>query len=467
MKPVVITIGGGEVEQWTEMTLTRKKENLTGELEVTLFGGSMPSMPVLREILASSPIEVYVAGMLAFTGTVDKRAGKGHNGNDKHGNRHGKGGGSAHVQSSHGTLHHGGGHHKGGSGQGAASHGGLNIGPNQYLIKINARGKCKRLVDSSHQHPTTNMLQPTTKEVVEKLVEPWKVPVEFLGEVLKLDKVRFRDGARVVDELHRVATENAYFMYETRDGKLKVTDGVGSQSSGGDPLILGQNILTFDAEQSENEGRSKVKVKGQRSPKDKWGEEAVLKTFKEVQDSWVKDFAPETVQHNGDGDEKALERRARFEMNKRSATCKKLTIEVFHVQTPSGQPWDIGDTHYVEIPPEGIFDVFEVIELTYYVDHEKTLKTKLTLSPPPSGGAGGASGGFGLSSISQTLGMARAGQAGFALQAGSYPAPWTGPTLSELPQQTLVEAAAKQKPDDLEVKRQPPLTLPDWFGEAS
>jgi prophage tail gpP-like protein len=460
MKPVVITIGGSEVTQWTEMTLTRKKEDLTGELNVTLFGGSMPSMPILREILASSPIEVYVAGQLAFTGTVDKRKGEGHHG--KHGKPM-----SPSRQSSHGVLHHGGGHNKGKTGGGGASHPGLNLGPNQYLIKITARGKTKRLIDSSHQHPTTNMLKPTTKEVVEKLVEPWKVPVEFLGEVIKLDKVRFRDGARVVDELNRVSTENCYFMYETRDGKLKVTDGVGSQSGSGDPLILGQNILTFEAEQSEDQGRSKVKVKGQRSPKDKWGEEAVLKTFKEVQDGWIKSFAPETVHHNGDGDEKTLERRARFEMNQRSTKCKKLTIEVFHVQTPSGQPWDIGDTHYVEIPVEGIYDTFEVTELTYTVDHEKTLMTKLVLSPPPSGGAGGASGGFGLSNIASNTGLARASQAGFSMQAGMFPAPWVGPQLSELPLMTLVEAAAQpQTPADQLAQQQtrpPPMELPSFF----
>ena len=75
------------------------------------------------------------------------------------------------------------------------------------------------------------MMQPTTKEVVEKLVEPWKIQVEWKAETIKLDKVRFRDGARVIDELHRVALENCYFMYETRDGKLRVTDGVGSDSA--------------------------------------------------------------------------------------------------------------------------------------------------------------------------------------------------------------------------------------------
>jgi prophage tail gpP-like protein len=315
------------------------------------------------------------------------------------------------------------------------------------------------------------MLKPTTKEVVEKLIKPFKQQLEWKGKEIKLDKVRLRDGARVVDELHRVATENCYFMYETRDGKLRVTDGVGSQDGGGgDPLILGLNILTFSAEQSEDEAKSKVKVKGQRSKKDKWGEEAVLKTFKEVEDSWVKDFVPHIVQHNGDADDDTLERRARFEMNKRSAQSKKITISVFHVQTPSGQPWDIGNTHYVEVPPEGIFDVFECTELEYSVDAEKELKTTLTLSPPPSGGsgAGGGSDGFGLGALSSmmNMGSARRSQSGISIIAGQFPAPWSPPQLSQLPLMTAVEAAAKVVNQIVEEVKSPPLTLPPWFGET-
>ena len=71
----------------------------------------------------------------------------------------------------------------------------ISIGPNEYTIHLTARGKTKRLIDSSHQHPTTNMMQPTTKEVVEKLIEPWKTQLDWKAEVIKLDKMRFRDGA--------------------------------------------------------------------------------------------------------------------------------------------------------------------------------------------------------------------------------------------------------------------------------
>lgn len=445
MKPVVITVGGSALTTWTEMTLQRTKDEMTGSLNVTIFAGAMPSGPIARAAMAGAEIQCYIGGMLAFTGTIDKREGTG----AKTGQQ-----GTGDEEAS-------------GKGESQAS---VNIGPNEYTVKISARGKTKRLIDSSHQHETTNMLKPTTKEVVEKLIKPFKTQLEWKGETIKLDKVRFRDGARVVDELHRVATENCYFMYETRDGKLRVTDGVGDAGGGGgDPLILGQNILTFSAEQSEDEAKSKVKVKGQRSKKNKWGEDAVLKTFKEVEDKWVKDFVPHIVQHNGDADDKTLERRARFEMNKRAAKSKKITIEVFHVQTPSGNPWDIGNMHYVEVPPEGIFDMFECTELTYTVDAEKTLKTTLTLSPPPSGGAGGSGGGFGLAGINFAMGAARRSQSGITLTGDGYPAAWGPPELSELPFITAVDAAAKVLAEVVdvveEVTRPPPLTLPPWFGE--
>jgi prophage tail gpP-like protein len=350
------------------MTLSRSKDEMTGTLEVSIFAGAVPPSPSLTAAKAGAEIMCYIGGMLAFTGSIDKRKGAG--------TKHGKEGTDENKESS-------------GSG-GTMS---TSIGPNEYTIKLSARGKTKRLMDSSHQHPTTNMMQPKTKEVAEKLIEKFKVKLDWKAENIKLDKARFRDGARVSDELHRLAQENGYAMYETREGKLRVTDGVGG--SGGDPLILGRNILTFNAEQSEDQSKSEIKVKGQRTKKDMWGEKALKKTFKEVKDKGAKGFVPLTVQHYGDGDDKTLERRGRFEANKRATESKKITIEVFHVQTPSGQPWDIGNTHYVEVPPEGIFETFECTELTYTVNADKDLKTKLTLSPPPSGGSGGSGGGSG------------------------------------------------------------------------
>jgi prophage tail gpP-like protein len=433
MKPVVITVGGSELTTWTEMTLSRSKEEMTGSLSVSIFAGAMPSAPMARAAAAGAEIQVYIAGQLAFTGSIDKRKGTG-----------AKSGEAGTEESSEGA-----------SGTTMST----NIGPNEYTIQLSARGKTKRLIDSSHQHPTTNMLKPTTKEVCEKLIQPFQVQLDWKGEVIKLDKQRFRDGARVVDELNRIAVENCYFMYETRDGKLCITDGCAGQS--GDPLILGLNILEFSAEQSEENEKSKVKVKGQRSKKDKWGEDAVLKTFKEMENKSMKSFVPHIIQHNGDADEKTLERRARFEMNARAARAKKINIDVFHVQSQGG-PWDIGNLHYVEVPPEGIFDMFECIELTYKVDADKTLTTSLTLSPPPSAGGGE---GFGLSGINFSTGGARRSQSGITVIAGQFPSPWSPPDLSVVPFMSAAESLAQMEQDEPETSPSPPLVLPPWFGE--
>jgi prophage tail gpP-like protein len=452
--PVVITIGGDCLNTWTEMTLQRSKDEMTGSLSVSIFGGAMPSGPMVQAAKCGAEINVYIAGQLAFCGTVDSRKGsgtkKGKKGADETNKKAGKGKEGSKASSS------------------------VSIGPNEYTIKLSARGKTKRLIDSSHQHPTTNMMQPTTKEVCEKLVEPWQIQLDWKGEVIKLDKVRFRDGAKVIDELQRVATENCYFMYETRDGKLRVTDGVGTESGGGDALILGENILTFSAEQSEDKAKSEVKVKGQRTKKTIRGKKALEKTYKTIRNGKVKSKSLQTIPHYGDATDKELERRARFEMNKRNSESQKITIEVFHVQTPSGAPWDIGNCHYVEVPPEGIFDMFECTELTYHVNAEKELKTTLVLSPPPSSGAGGGGGGggFGLSSLNMGMGSARRSQANIPIVEGQYPDAWGPPMLSEAPFMSLVEAAAKpltdaERKEQEEMRKTPPLTLPPWFGETS
>src|SRR6187399_2044937 len=77
MKPVVITVGGSELTTWTEMTLQRSKEEMTGSLSVSIFAGAMPSGPMARAASAGAEILVYIGGQLAFTGTVDSRKGTG------------------------------------------------------------------------------------------------------------------------------------------------------------------------------------------------------------------------------------------------------------------------------------------------------------------------------------------------------------------------------------------------------
>jgi prophage tail gpP-like protein len=345
MKPIQIFVGGQELTQYTGGRLTRKKQDLTGSLTCDIFFNYMPSRPVMANAMAGEDVMVYVGGHLAFWGTLDKRRGKG-KGKDN-------GGAGAEITSS--------------------------INADHYDVQLTARGRTKCFIDSSHQHPTGTMLKPTNRQVVEALTKDFQVELDWQSPIYELPRVIFRDGCNIVHELHRIGNENAHYVYETRDGKLRFTD---APTDFGDDIVLGKNILTFSSDQSKEHDRDRIVVKGQRIDKAVWGEEAVVNVVQAAKKSGDQSRMPYTIQHYGDGSKDALERRAKFEADKRQQQNLKVSVEVFHVMSTTG-PWDLGILHYVEIPPEGVFNVMECVELDYTFDAQGTLKTTLTLAPPP------------------------------------------------------------------------------------
>ena len=352
------------------MTLSRKKADLTGSFSCEIFFAYTPSRPVLINALAGKDVTVYIANQLAFFGSLDRRNGKGR-------------------------------------GELAGSEVSGNIDPNSYTVQMTARGRTKMLVDSSHQHPTGTMKNVSTRDVADALLKDFDIELEWQSDDVKLNRVVLRDGAAVVSELQRLGNENGHFFYETRDGKLRFIDSAGPM---GDDLILGRNILYFSASQTEEHQKSDILVKGQRTANEFWGRDAVVEVLKKAKDGNVVSKIPYVIQHYGDATPEALERRVKFESDKRTSQSLTVSIDVFHVQTPSGQPWDIGTRHYVEIPPEGIFDVLECTELTYHVNADNILKTTLTLAPPPSDKT--AASGLEQVSSDQSLGGARRSQLG-------------------------------------------------------
>lgn len=369
-KPVRIFLDGQELNNWTSMTLSRKKADLTGSFSCEIFFSYMPSKPVLINAMSGKDVTVYVANQLAFFGSLDRRSGKGN--------------GKLNGTQVSGT-----------------------IDAESYTVQMTARGRTKTLVDSSHQHPTGTIKNSTTRDIAEQLVKDFEVEVDWQSDNVTLNRMTLRDGAAVVSELQRLGNENGHFFYETREGKLRFTDSAGPM---GDDLILGRNILYFDANQSEEHQKSDIVVKGQRTSTEFWGRDAVVEIQRKAKDGNVVSKIPYVIQHYGDATPEALDRRVKFESDKRTSQSLNVSIDVFHVQTPSGQPWDIGTRHYVEIPPEGIFDVLECTELTYHVNAQNILKTTLTLAPPPSDKQGAS----GLEQVSsdQSLGAGRRAQLG-------------------------------------------------------
>lgn len=442
MKPVRIFIDGKELVNYTSFNLSRKKDDMTGQLTVEIFVGYYPTRPIIVNASVSRMVTVYVAGALAFAGKIDTRQ----NSPVKQ-NRDSKG----RFTTGKSTA----------SGDGSMSTG---FSPNGYRITLSARGMTKYLLDSSHQHPTGTILETTNKQAIEALVADWGIELDWQATEVKMPVVRFADGGRVVDELHAISNETCIFLYETRDGKLRAIDRQGAET--GDDIVLGQNILDYSATQSEDQANSEITVKGQRSDPKVHGRDAVNRT-KVVQDKWVRSRIPLTIQMFGDATDENLERRGKFEADQRAREAKSIACEMFGFVQSNGLPWDVGTLHYTEIPAEGVFDVMECSEVNYTCDAEGTYKTTVTLTPPPSDGVAGSklsgAGGFLANGVPGLLeaaakGVARRALLGVSTEPGDYPLSWSPADLLVPPiVETVTQVVNKLLVDEVTTI---PLNLP-------
>lgn len=413
MPLVVIMVGGQSINGWVNMKLNRERKNLTGNLTFEMFFTNLPANPQMRAIVAGAEISVYIVGNLAFVGTIDSRTGSG------------KGKHKGHHEHSQGLNDRNlaGVDRKGKNPSGAGVHSYADA--ESYKITVEARGKTKRLVDSSHDHPTGQMPNTTVPKIFQELTKNFKVQInDTSGDSTQIERAVFRDGAAVYTELARWAKEHNLIHFEDKTGKLNLTTD--SAGGSGEPLILGMNILSFDATQSDGQGNSTITIKGQRSGMQHHGKDAVQNKLVITNPS-VNDYSPVIHQHNADASPERLKKRGKFENDRATQESKEVTIDVFSVQQTDGEPWDLNVTHYVEIPPEGIYNQFVVDSLTYFCEAKGTLKTELKLVPVAQGGDGT---GGGSMSDEQAFGQSQASAAGLIYTNGTYPSPWTVPPIS-------------------------------------
>jgi prophage tail gpP-like protein len=420
--PVMIFVAGQLLRSWTSLNLVRKKKDLTGEATIQIFRGYIPDRPIMKAATAGAEILIYIGGHLAFTGGVDKRKGKGK----------GKKGGGTTTRKDVSRAGHS---------SSQASGSSVKIDAEHYQLTLHCRGKTRKLVDSSHKHDKGTILGTNSRAAIEAITAPFGVELRWRATARDMDKVRYRDGGIVADEVHRIGNAYATYLWESRDGALIASDERSAEQ--GEPLVLGDNILEWIAEQGEDQTNTEYEVKGGRTEKTKWGKAATkrkVKIKRQSADTSSAHHVPTrlTIQYDGDAKDEDLERRAKFEADNRESDAKPVSVEVFHVVPRTGQPWDLGTMHYVEIPPEDVFEEMECTEIHVHVDHDKKITTTLKLTPPPSGGVSGGATGIVSGLLSGSMGLspaaararARRAELGISYVAGEYPAPWGAAALS-------------------------------------
>ena len=407
-KEVKVFIGRALLRGYTGLSLSRSKNDMTGQLDIDIFMDYMPTETVLGEVTDGQEIHVYIGRHLSFTGSIDSRIDVGNS--------------------------------------------------DSYTVSLTCRGKSKDLIDSSQQHESGTILNTDSKSLVETLVAPFNTVIQWDADIIDVDRFRLRDGAKVISEIGRICEQFSLFCYELRDGTLRFVDTEGTTE--GEALILGENILSFRTEKSAQKERSEVLVKGQRVKPTEWGEAAVISTFKRVADTSVPGFSPTTVQLYGDATEANIDRRVQYEVNKRSSQSKQISVDVFHLQQSTLEPWEIGDRHYVEIPPAGVSGVFEITDISYSLEVE-SIQTSLTLSPAPIKNSVASDSQTILAGLEEittsTTGVGR-------VRLSAISNTWLGPVLADV--ETAITPVVTQFLQSLEdAADSVPLKLPEGFDD--
>ena len=201
----------------------------------------MPSAPLARSAAAGAEIQCYIAGQLAFTGIVDRMRVIWHP----------KGQGAkrrSRITSSEISL--------------SVQH----RSDLEYTIKLSARGKTKRLIDSSHQHPTTNMMQPTTKEVVQSWLKPFKISARELErkEIRAFDRFASATVQESSIELQRSPQKTATSCMISRDASYVLLTVLVSLAVGV-AILLFSIVVILIALCRAVRGRSQIQDQGQGS----------------------------------------------------------------------------------------------------------------------------------------------------------------------------------------------------------
>lgn len=436
--PVLILIAGQLLRTWTSMRLSRRKQDLTGDLSITVYFGIVPDAPVLPEVADQKDVQVYIYGHLVFNGEVAGR--KADKKKQSAPNTKTQGSGSI----ARGTGHRG---------------GGTRITATEYVLTISATGKTRRLIQSSHKHKTGSFYDADSQKIVQELIDPWPIDLDWQAESRDVGTWRLEDGGTVVDQIHTLGNEKAHYLWEGRDGRLICSDGTLGQQ--GEALIMGRNILDYSAEQKTDHQNAEYEVKGQRNRK-AWGKAAVNRK-KTLKNSDNKADTKLSIQAYGDGDDDTLERRAQFEADNRNAADKQVRIGLFGLAQSDGTPWDVGLEHYVEVPSENVYDAMECTELTITTDGEKEFGTQLTLTPLPSKSGGAGLAGVAGRSGAQAIAAQRRQQLGIKPVAGRYPSSWGPPDLVAVAEEAAVVTQAVGLA--ARVVRQPPLVAPAAWAE--
>jgi prophage tail gpP-like protein len=310
---------------WTELSIKRSLEHLSGEFEFSVTE-KWPGQDVPRTINKGDTCQILMDSDVVITGHVDS------------------------VKISYDKQDH--------------------------KLTFSGRDTAGDLVDSSATLPGQLKGQKLEK-VVHELVKDYKIPVAYdIDTEEPFDNFAALQGEKVQNAITRACKMRAALCIPDRKGGLLITRAGNRRAA--DELKLGVNILKCDFEDSDKGRHSQITVKGQTQGSTGSSPAQTTSWSASVADPEIKRHRPLIIVAETQAHAKACHNRASVEHGKRKAKGKKVTYTVQGWRQSNGELWDINTLVFVDDPFCKLQEVLLVLDVAYKQDDDGTT-TELTL----------------------------------------------------------------------------------------
>lgn len=330
---VALWLGGKGWAGWTEISIDRGLDTVTGQFTLTLVDKEKTGSTAI-EIEEGAACSVTLAGQALVTGFVDRVS------------------------------------------RGISAEG--------HTITVSGRDRAADLVDCSAVNVPGSWSNKKLEAIAREIAQPFGVSIEVTGDTGKpFARFALQQGETAWAAIERMASYRGVIAWSMGDGTIRIGNPDSGEITG--QLIEGVNVVSGEAEDDLSARFSTYTVKGQASGSDDRHGRAVAQVKAEASDAGVKRFRPLIVVAEEQADTASLRKRAAWEAQTRAARGKSLTVTTpgwFAGGNEGGPIWKPGARAACSIPTckrEGTF----LVERTRIVrDAENGTITELTLVPP-------------------------------------------------------------------------------------
>ena len=318
---VTLKLADGEYGQWTEVSVNRQLDNVSGEFTLALTQQTGQGEAYLKHLLGGERCQVQLHGQTVIDGHVEKV--------------------NPHYDSK------------------------------SHTVSVSGRDLTGALVESSAIIKEQELSNVTIADAATQLLAPFNIDIICPKPGKPFKKFAVNEGESIFETLESHAKQRGQLLYTQADGKLTI--GVPDQTDSGIVLKEGVNILAASAERDVSQLHGKYIVKAS-------GKGGQHRQAEAAGDTWI-DRAKLIYGERNETASLDVQKRADWEAKTRKGKSKTATITVksWHVE---GKLWQLGTRLMLDAPKLGFEEIMLLKGITFIANKKRGVIAELSLIDP-------------------------------------------------------------------------------------